>query len=134
MESARSPRAAASSCARASYETPFARRYQVVEKLAYREKQLKAVLLARGLGRLTIKKRGVQMAPEQLREWLTLTGDDEAAIVLTRVAGEGSACASFRSERLPARGGHAFLVPHTTSGGEVDFTAAPPSISQFLPA
>ena len=53
-----------------SFRTPFARSYRVVEELPYREKQLRAALRARGIGRLTIKKRGVDVVPEQLRRRL----------------------------------------------------------------
>ena len=74
----------------ASFETPFARGYQVLEELPYRDKQLKAALRERGIGKLTIKKRGVQVVPEQLRKRLALSGSEEATIVLTRVAGEGT--------------------------------------------
>lgn len=70
--------------------TPFARGYRVLEELPYREKQLKAALRERGVGRLTIKKRGVDVVPEQLRKRLTLRGDAEATIVMTRVAGQGT--------------------------------------------
>ena len=74
-----------------AFHTPFARSYRVVEHLPYREQQLKAALRARGIGRLTIKKRGVQVVPEDLRRRLSLRGEDEATLVLTRVAGEGTA-------------------------------------------
>ncbi len=40
---------------------------------------------------LTIKKRGVDVVPEQLRKRLALSGDDEGTLVLTRVAGAGTA-------------------------------------------
>lgn len=75
----------------ASFRTPFARGYRVVEHLPYREKQLKAALQERGIGRLTIKKRGVQVVPDELRKRLALKGDNEATLVLTRVAGHGAA-------------------------------------------
>lgn len=75
----------------ASFRTPFARGYRVVEHLPYREKQLRAALHERGIGRLTIKKRGVQVVPDELRKRLALRGDDEATLVLTRVAGQGTA-------------------------------------------
>ncbi|MBS42840.1 MAG: SAM-dependent methyltransferase [Nocardioides sp.] len=75
----------------ASFRTPFARGYRVHETLPYREKQLKAALRERGVGRLTIKKRGVDVVPEQLRQRLALRGDAEATLVLTRVAGKGTA-------------------------------------------
>ena len=74
-----------------SFRTPFARGYRVVEQLPYREKQLKAALHERGIGRLAIKKRGVQVVPEELRKRLSLKGDNEATLVMTRVAGQGTA-------------------------------------------
>jgi len=74
-----------------SFHTPFARSYRVLEHLPYREKPLKAALRARGIGRLTIKKRGVRIVPEELRKRLSLRGDEEATLVLTRVAGQGTA-------------------------------------------
>ena len=74
-----------------SFRTPFARGYRVLEELPYREKQLKAALRERGVGRLTIKKRGVDVVPEQLRKRLALRGDAEATVVLTRAAGKGRA-------------------------------------------
>lgn len=74
-----------------SFRTPFARGYRVLEELPYREKQLRAALRERGVGRLTIKKRGVDVVPEQLRKRLDLHGEQEATLVLTRVAGAGVA-------------------------------------------
>lgn len=72
-----------------AFLTPFARSYRVIEELPYKEKQLRAALRERGIGRLAIKKRGVAIVPEELRKRLTLTGDSEGTIVLTRVAGKG---------------------------------------------
>ena len=72
-----------------SFRTPFARGYRVLEELPYREKQLRAALRERGVGRLTIKKRGVDVVPDQLRRRLDLAGERDATIVLTRVAGHG---------------------------------------------
>jgi hypothetical protein len=73
------------------FHTPFARSYRVVDELPYREKQLRAALRDRNIGTLTIKKRGVDVAPDQLRKRLALRGDEAATVVLTRVAGEGTA-------------------------------------------
>ena len=70
--------------------TPLATGYEVVEELPYGEKRLRAALRERGVGRLTIKKRGVGIVPEQLRKQLGLSGDTEATIVVTRVAGRGT--------------------------------------------
>ena len=74
-----------------SFRSPFARGYRVLEHLPYREKQLKAALRERGIGRLTIKKRGVDVTPDLLRKRLALNGDEEATLVLTRVGGHGTA-------------------------------------------
>jgi len=71
--------------------TPFARGYEVLEELPYREKALRAALRERDVGILTIKKRGVDVVPDQLRKRLALSGDAEATLVLTRVAGDGTA-------------------------------------------
>jgi SAM-dependent methyltransferase len=73
-----------------AFRTPFASGYQVLEELPYRERALRAALRERGVGRLTIKKRGVAVVPEQLRRSLSLQGPNEATIVMTRVAGEGT--------------------------------------------
>jgi SAM-dependent methyltransferase len=75
----------------AAFHTPFARSYRVVEEVPFREKQLRAALSERNVGTLTIKKRGVGISPEQLRQRLALRGDEVATLVLTRVAGEGTA-------------------------------------------
>ncbi|GGD23507.1 class I SAM-dependent methyltransferase [Nocardioides daphniae] len=72
-----------------SFRSPFMKSYYVIEELPYREKQLKAALVERNVGPLTIKKRGVDVVPEQLRKRLALTGDVEATIVLTRIGGVG---------------------------------------------
>jgi SAM-dependent methyltransferase len=73
-----------------AFTTPFARSYAVLAELPFKEKQLKAALRERGIGRVTIKKRGVDVVPEELRKRLALVGDDEATLVMTRVAGEGT--------------------------------------------
>jgi SAM-dependent methyltransferase len=74
-----------------SFTTPFARSFQVLETLPYKEKPLRAALRERNIGRLTIKKRGVGVAPDELRKRLALEGDEEATVVLTRSAGKGTA-------------------------------------------
>lgn len=81
--------------------TPFATAYRVLEELPYREKALRAALRERGVGPLEIKKRGVDIVPEQLRKRLSLRGEVPATIVLTRVGGEGTC---LLVERLGAHG------------------------------
>jgi SAM-dependent methyltransferase len=87
-----------------AFRTPFARGYRVLEELPYRERALRAALRERGVGRLTIKKRGVGVVPEELRRRLSLQGPNEATIVLTRVADEGTC---LLVEPIPAEGSRA---------------------------
>jgi SAM-dependent methyltransferase len=68
-------------------ETPFAAAFRVVEVLPSDESKLKKELRSRGIGRLEIKKRGVDVDPATLRKRLSLSGDREATLVLTRLAG-----------------------------------------------
>jgi hypothetical protein len=66
---------------------PWAHRYTLVDALPWNAKVVRGWLRDRGVGRLTIKKRGVPLEPDAVRHQLRLTGTDEATLVLTRVAG-----------------------------------------------
>jgi len=66
----------------------FARSYAIEDVLPFQLKALRAYLRDRDVGRLTIKKRGVAIEPEQLRKQLRPTGDNEATIAITRVSGQ----------------------------------------------
>lgn len=68
--------------------TPFATAYRVLDTLPFGLKRLRTYLRERGVGRVTIKKRGTAVVPEQLRKQLDLRGEGEATLVLTRVAGQ----------------------------------------------
>jgi SAM-dependent methyltransferase len=72
-------------------ETPFARGFRVLETLPYREKALRSALRSRGIGSLTIKKRGVAVTPEGLRQRLALRGPERGTLVLTRTPGSAVA-------------------------------------------
>lgn len=67
--------------------TPYARSYEVTDVLRFSLKRLRALLRSRGVGRVTIKKRGSAVDVERLRKDLRLAGDASAVVVLTRVAG-----------------------------------------------
>ncbi|YAL82698.1 THUMP-like domain-containing protein [Dermacoccaceae bacterium W4C1] len=64
---------------------PWARRMLITEAMPFNVKRLRALLRDRGVGPLTIKKRGVTLDADQLRRQLRLHGDTEATIVITRV-------------------------------------------------
>jgi hypothetical protein len=66
--------------------TPFGRCFAVLDCLPLSVKRLRAVLRERGVGRLTIKKRGSALEPQWLRRELRLSGPAEATVILTRVA------------------------------------------------
>ena len=70
--------------------TPLARAYAVEDSFGFQLKALRTYLRDRGVGRVTIKKRGTAVEPEQLRRQLRLSGAGEATIVLTRLAGRQS--------------------------------------------
>jgi hypothetical protein len=72
----------------------FARPYRILDELPHRTKALKAAVRSRGIGTLTIKKRGVDVDPAVLRRELLGPhghGSATATIVLTRRAGRGVA-------------------------------------------
>lgn len=68
--------------------SPFVTTYEVLDVMPFGLKRLRAALRERRVGRLTVKKRGSAVDPDQLRRQLRLSGAEEATIVLTRVAGE----------------------------------------------
>jgi hypothetical protein len=70
--------------------TPLATAYAVEDVFGFQLKTLRTWLRDRGIGKLTIKKRGTAVEPDQLRRQLRLSGTREATIVLTRVAGRQS--------------------------------------------
>jgi hypothetical protein len=73
--------------------TPLARAFAVEDVFGFQVKTLRTWLRDRGIGRLTIKKRGTAVEPDHLRRQLRLAGDAEATIVLTRVRGRQSVLA-----------------------------------------
>lgn len=70
--------------------TPFARGYRVLDHFDFGLKRLRAYLRDRGVGEVTIKKRGTAVVPEQLRQQLHLSGSRAATVVLTRLQGTQS--------------------------------------------
>ena len=58
--------------------------FQVLRQLPLRVRSLSKQLRKLGVGRLEIKKRGVDVDPEQLRKQLKLEGDQSRTLLLTR--------------------------------------------------
>ena len=69
--------------------TPFARAYRIEQVLPYgqnHQKRLRRRLAELGVGRLTVKKRGLELDPEQVRKRLVSNGPNAATLILTRTA------------------------------------------------
>lgn len=69
-------------------DTPFARVWAVDDWLPFNLKRLRAYLRERHIGRITVKKRGSPLEPDQLIRDLKLRGDKERVIFLTHLMGK----------------------------------------------
>jgi SAM-dependent methyltransferase len=68
-------------------DSPWVSSYRVTEVLPFNLKKLKALLRARSVGRVVVKKRGSPIEPEALARQLRGAGTGSAVVVVTRVAG-----------------------------------------------
>lgn len=67
--------------------TPYATAYEITDVLPFNVKRLRALLRERGVGVLTVKKRGSAVEPEELRRKVKPQGPHAATVFLTRVQG-----------------------------------------------
>ena len=65
--------------------SPWLKAFEVLEVLPLDEAVIRKALAQRGIGKLEIKKRGVDITPEELRPKLKLKGEGAATLILTRV-------------------------------------------------
>lgn len=68
--------------------TPFARSFEVLDWFPFQLKRLRAYLRERRVGRVTVKKRGSPLLPEELIKQLRLEGEAERILVLTQLKGK----------------------------------------------
>ena len=68
-------------------DSPWVSSYRIDDVLPFNLKKLKALLRARGVGRVVVKKRGSPIEPEALARQLRGPGSGSAVVVVTRVAG-----------------------------------------------
>ena len=66
-------------------DSPLLKGYRVIEEIPLNLKALKKVIRKREIGILEIKKRGVSIVPEKLRQELKPVGEMSAVLILTRV-------------------------------------------------
>jgi SAM-dependent methyltransferase len=69
-------------------DTPWARAWRIEAWMPFNVKRLREYLRVRGVGRVTVKKRGTAVTPDVLIPQLKLKGDGERLIVLTRLRGQ----------------------------------------------
>jgi predicted O-methyltransferase YrrM len=72
----------------AAVPTPWARAFRIEEAMPFGLKRLREWLRARGVGRVTVKKRGSPLEPEDLQRQLRLRGDASRILFLTKVDGK----------------------------------------------
>ncbi|MGF2948825.1 class I SAM-dependent methyltransferase [Microbacterium alcoholitolerans] len=70
----------------AALTCPFVQSFRVRETMPAHVKAINAALRAGGIGRLEIKKRGMDVDPAAFRKKLTLKGSGEATLILARTA------------------------------------------------
>lgn len=80
----------------AALTSPFVSTFRVREVLPADVKALAKALRERGIGRLEIKKRGVDVDPAALRTRLKLRGPQSATLVLTRIGSRRTAILADR--------------------------------------
>lgn len=71
-----------------AHNTPFARRWRVVDWFPFQLKRLRRYLREHNVGDVIIKKRGSPLDPAWLRTKLKLKGSERRIIFLTRLKGE----------------------------------------------
>lgn len=70
--------------------------FEVCEVLPLNQRVIGAYLRKRGIGPLEIKKRGVEIDPENLRRKLKLHGNGSATLLITSIAGRSAAIVASR--------------------------------------
>ncbi|RBO71377.1 class I SAM-dependent methyltransferase, partial [Microbacterium sp. H6] len=83
----------------AALTSPFVQSFRVRETLPASPKAINAALKANDVGRLEIKKRGVDVDPAAFRKKLTLRGDQDATLILVRIGDQRRA---ILADRVPA--------------------------------
>ena len=83
-------------------QTPFARVWPVEGWMPFQLKRLRAALRERNIGRVTVKKRGSPIVPEELIQQLKLEGEGERTLFLTQL--EGAPIVIFAGEEIRSKG------------------------------
>ena len=68
--------------------TPWVRSWEIMDWMPFQLKRIKAYLRTHSIGKLTIKKRGFPMSPEEIHARLKPKGDQHATLVFSRLKGK----------------------------------------------
>lgn len=68
-------------------QSPFARVWRIEDWFPFGVKRLRSYLRERGVGKVTVKKRGSPLQPEELIRMLRLNGDDQRVVFITHLDG-----------------------------------------------
>ena len=74
--------------ANALVDTPFTRSRPIEDWMPFGLKRLRSYLRERGVGKITVKKRGSPIEPEQFKRDLRLRGEIEKLLILTHLEGK----------------------------------------------
>lgn len=74
-------------CCDSRPDSPWLRSWRIADWMPFHVKRLRALLRERGIGQVTVKKRGSPITPEELIPMLKLKGDQCATLMLTRLRG-----------------------------------------------
>jgi hypothetical protein len=85
-------------------DTALLKPYRVLRELPFDMKAIKEFLRREEVGRLEVKKRGLNLIPEQFRAGLKLAGENEGTLIFTRV-GEKKTAFWTKAVRREAAGG-----------------------------
>lgn len=72
-------------------DSPFVRAFEVVERIPYTDKPLRAWFRSSRVGQLEIKCRHIPVNVDKLRQKLTLPGTEAAVLIVARVGGKSEA-------------------------------------------
>jgi hypothetical protein len=76
--------------------SPLAQCFRIEEVVPYNLKRVKAMVASAHVGSLEIKKRGIDIDPHEFRSHMTLKGDGEKTLILTRHQGNRIAILASR--------------------------------------
>ena len=69
-------------------DSAWVRGWQILDWMPFHLKRLRDYLRERGIGRVTVKKRGSPVTPKELTAKLKLKGEQSCTLVLTRHSGQ----------------------------------------------